>query len=359
MKITVIRPHNLSPRDRATWMRLLRDEVGLCNPFLTPRFAELVDEARGGVAVGVMKSGNESVGFFPFQYLGRSRRVGQPVGWPMSDFQAIVAPNDLQITPEELLRGCGLKAFDFDHLIASQSWLEAHHVDTQPSPYLDLSNGFEAYRAERRAAGSNRIKSIDRKQRKLVREHGEVQYLPNEIDEDLFQTLIRWKSDQFERTNIFNLFQWPWTVSLLQTVLKENSRELTGRMSVLRLNGRPIAVDLGMQTEDVLHSWFPSYDRSYRSYCPGHMLTIQIARSCDELGFGRFELGKGPEEYKASFASGSIAVAEGGVDLRPVLSAFRRNWKLVKTQARTMRIAQPLRMPVRYARKLKRSLASF
>ena len=141
-----------------------------------------------------MEEKGEAAGFFPFQrgHLG----IGKPVGGPMCDYQGVVARPGLTWNAEELVRGCGLAAWDFDHLVASQQAFQPYHYSTEGSPYLDLSSGFEAYRLGRQRAGSDTVKKGLRKRGRLEVDIGPLHFETHTTDPSVFAKLLEWKSAQ-------------------------------------------------------------------------------------------------------------------------------------------------------------------
>src|SRR2546423_471270 len=135
MKVTVLSANRLTPGHLAAWIRLQRADPALDSPFFRPEFTQAVAAVRKDVAVAVLEQDGELAGFFPFQ---RTRwNIGKPVGGPLSDFQGVVVRQGFVWSAEELVRGCGLAAWDFNHLLASQLPFQPYHCRTLPSPYLD------------------------------------------------------------------------------------------------------------------------------------------------------------------------------------------------------------------------------
>ena len=146
MKVTVVPAEQLTPDHVSAWSHLQRGNHALDSPFLTPEYTQLVASARQGVEVAVLKHAGETLGFFPYQ---RQRRgVAYPVGYPMCDFQAIIAAENTSVDVEDLMHQCRLRAWHFDHLIASQELFGPYHCVTASSPYIDLSGGFEKYQQD-------------------------------------------------------------------------------------------------------------------------------------------------------------------------------------------------------------------
>ena len=346
--IAVKSPRDLSAGERAAWGGAV-DAAAVPTPYLSPEFADLVEDLRGGVRVALLYRRGETTpaGFFPFQTDGG--RAGRPVAGRLNDFHGLLAPDDLLVDPARLLKACGLRVWRFDHLLPHPA-LGAFVERTAPSPYMDLSEGFDAYYKARRAAGSRKVKQIQRMGRKFHREDGPVRFDPDVKDPAILAKLIRWKRAQYAATGVFDLFRLGWPRDLLARLLETNSPRLTGRMGVLYSRDRPVAADLGMQCGSVLHSWFAAYDDAFASHSPGHVCSMRGAERAAEYGMTRIELGKGPEDYKRSLASDAVPVGEGSVDLRavaPLARGARQAYRAAKAAAAAGPAAAPLRRLVR------------
>ena len=139
MKISVVPGEKLTPELVLRWSQLQRRDPALASPYFRPEFTRAVAAVRDDVEVGVMRQGGEVVGFFPYQ---RSRRnVGRPVGGRLSDYQGVIAQSGVCWDAEELLRGCRLRAWHFDHLLTAQEPFSKYHRVAAESPYIDIGDG--------------------------------------------------------------------------------------------------------------------------------------------------------------------------------------------------------------------------
>ena len=153
MKTTVIPASELSPAQVDAWSQIQRDNAELASPYFRPEFTQAVAPVRGDVEVAVLEEGGEMVGFFPYQRWRGG--IARPVGGRLSDFQGVVVRTGVAWNAEQLLRSCRLKAWHFDHLLASQEPLRPYHWLVEDSPYVDLSGGFSACIARRGRQGEN------------------------------------------------------------------------------------------------------------------------------------------------------------------------------------------------------------
>lgn len=291
------------------------------SPFLHPTYAQVLGARRSRVQVCVLRKDGEIVGFFPFE---RHRSgVARPAGGRVCDVQAVVArPEDVP-DPQALRKLCNVRVIHFEQLVAPQRWLDAEPFYVQAARHLDLSQGYDVYADARRDAGSSQIAKTGRKYRKLEREVGTVEFAWHDTDRGAFRQLLDWKGAQRSRTNSFDVLQFRWVVDFLERIRTTQTKDFAGVLSTLRVEGRLAAVHLGMRTETALHHWFTAYDRELYKYSPGLILLLELAKEASQRGIRRIDLGRGPEEWKTSFASVETGVAAGAIDARPLRSLAR------------------------------------
>jgi CelD/BcsL family acetyltransferase involved in cellulose biosynthesis len=322
MRISVVRPSELTAAELAQWRRMQHDSVYLQNPFLSCEFALAVDRIRDDAHVGVLEQDGKIVGFFPYQL--RSRRVGGPIGAGLSDCQGIIHAPGLQWDPQALLRGCDLAVWEFDHLIADQAPFAPYHVVRERSPIMDLADGYEAYLAGRRRANKETVTTTFRKQRKMEREIGPVRFEFDVRDIHALEILMRWKSAQYRRTCRKDRFSRPWIVQLVSSLFATRTRECTATMSMLYAGDHPVAAHLGLRSQSVLSYWLPAYDIAFGTYSPGLLLCFLLAEAAAAQGVRHVDLGKGHMRYKESLKSRDLAIAEGWVERRSLTALVRR-----------------------------------
>jgi CelD/BcsL family acetyltransferase involved in cellulose biosynthesis len=349
VKVTVVPGSELARDQVAQWSAIQQTSPTLASPYFAPEFVQATAATRTDVRVAILDDDAGVVGFFPFQR-GRAG-VGHPVAGRMSDFQGVVASEAVAWDGPGLVRASGLSAWRFDHLLASQEPLRQFHWAEAPSPYIDISDGFEAYRQQRRAAGSREIEQILYKARKAERRAGPLRFELHTADDFAFQALLRWKGQQYRSTGQPDLAAIPWVVRLLDRIRHERGERFSGLMSALYLGDRLAAVHLGMRSLTVLHYWLPAYDPELAASSPGQLFIVELARAAASQGVRRIDLGKGDEPYKTRLMSGSIPVAEGAVDLRPLAGAVGKRWFYLRKWASRSAVRRPLLGPARWIRR--------
>ncbi|MCA9039353.1 MAG: GNAT family N-acetyltransferase, partial [Planctomycetaceae bacterium] len=219
-------PDELTPTELRRWEEIQEQNPDLDSPFFRPEYTKLVSIVRKDMDVVIIEQGGKIVGFFPFHR--DPYNIGRPVGYPLNDFQGIVVEKGVQIDELELLEAASLKAWKFDHGLAVQQELLRNGYSHCGSAYLDLSGGYEAYKAERKKSGSSIIKQISRKGRNLERDIGPLRFVPHTDDPSVFETLLEWKREQYLRTNKTDTFKFRWPRELLELILKQQTEKFQG-----------------------------------------------------------------------------------------------------------------------------------
>jgi CelD/BcsL family acetyltransferase involved in cellulose biosynthesis len=350
MKITVLPANRLTAAHLEAWTRLQEADPVVDSPYFRPEFTRAVAAVRADVEVAVLEEDGAVAGFFPFQ---RGRwDVGSPVGGRMSDFHGVIARAGLEWEAEALVRACGLRGWDFDHVPAAQAAFLPHSVATAGSGYIDLTDGFGAYAEDRNQPGHHSLRNTLRKARKLAREVGPLRFEWHTADPAVWAALLEWKRAQYQRTGATDIFAFGWTTDLLQRVLAESGEGFAGLLAALYAGDRLAAVHLGLRAHGVMHGWFPAYNMDLAAYSPGLVLLVELLKVAADSGVRRFDFGKGEKDHKTCFMSGAIALAEGCVAPSPVLRLLRHGWR----QARAWVKTSPLRAPAQLAGRLTRPL---
>ena len=353
--VKVIAARELTAEQIGIWIRLQEADPAVDSPYFRPEFTQAVAAVRDDIEVAILEQDGRPVGFFPFQRgLWNS---GQPLGGRLSDFHGVIAAPDADWSGKELIRDCGLASWTFDHLVAAQTPFADCHWNVAESHYIDLSEGFESYETARRAAGSKELVKLRRKFRKLEREVGPLRFELHTDGHEALETLLRWKSAQYLRTGLTDVFGFDWTVKLLEQLMTRTHPDFAGCLSVLYVGDRLAAVHFGMRSRHVLHYWFPAYDTDFTRYSPGLILLAEIAKAAAEDGIHRIDLGKGLEQFKMTMSSGAIPVAEGAVECSPMNRLLRQNWYRTREWLRESPLRSPALATARLIRPFREWLA--
>jgi CelD/BcsL family acetyltransferase involved in cellulose biosynthesis len=309
--VGVIPAAALDAADAARWRSIQAGQPALSSPFFTPEFTQAVAAVRGDVFVARLEQADRAVGFFPFQ---RSRLgLGLPVGGPRSNYHGVIAEPKLTWDAVELVRACGLRTFDFDHLPVSQVAFQAYHAGRDGSSVIDLTGGFDGYVAGRRAIGSSVVARTEQQVRRLERAVGPVTFDAESDDRALLALLLAWKSAQYRATGQADRFKVAWNVALLERIHATRASGFAGTLSVLRAGDRVAALAFGMRSRSTWHYWFPAYDRQLATYSPGTALLLRMIEVAAARGLTTLDLGRHDEPYKARFRTGEVQLARGRV----------------------------------------------
>jgi CelD/BcsL family acetyltransferase involved in cellulose biosynthesis len=320
------------------WLEWRTANPALSSPFFHPEFSTIVSNWRTNVEVGLVHDDSGLIGIFPFQRLGGN--IGVPVGHFLSDYHGIIAPPDFDyIGARELIKGCGLIAWDFDHLIPAQRLFAPFHEHLSVAAQINTSYSFAQYLDEQKG-----LKSELRKLRRLQEDHGPVKFVASSCDESAFMSLLDWKSAQYRRTGVPNIIELPWVTSVLRDIHQHRANsDFEGMLSLLYAGDRLTAAHLGMRSGGVWHHWFPAYDPELSHYSPGLLLLLKMVEHASSIGVHTIDMSTGLYEQKKRFMNASTTVASGSVGL-PSLRYARR---LIRKSARSSLIALKLHAPIK------------
>jgi CelD/BcsL family acetyltransferase involved in cellulose biosynthesis len=351
MSIRLIPGKQLTGELCARWDEIQRSNPTLSSPYFRPEFTQTVAAIRSDVEVAVIEGPDGIDAFFPFQRCGWG--AAQPVAGRLSDFHGVIAAPGFRIDCRTLLSGCKLSSWRFDHLLTSQQDFQPFMWTMADTTYIDLANtGYKGYLANRKQHTSE-IATTERKLRKLEREVGPLRLEWHSTDKQALETLLRWKSEQYLRTGLRDLFTFEWIRAFFDRLLQQDSPGLKGLFSGLYAGDRLVAAHLGMSSHHVLHWWFPSYDRELSKYSPGLGMILMILQAGADHGITRLDFGKGDEEYKFKFATGIDQVAEGTVNLRLSTHLMHRTWQATRDWVRSSPLHGPTQAPLRWVRRMR------
>ena len=312
MDIVVVKPDAMSPADLACWAALRR-AGGLDSPFLSPDWPRECARADGPdrrARVAVLHDRGRPVGFLPARL---SRFAAQPVGSPLCDYQGAAIQAGYSFDPRKVVRAFGVHRLDFDTQIASQSEMSPHMRGRTVSHVVCLRGGYDAYAAQRKAAGSEVLQDCAKKRRKIARELGEVRFTAGSNSQADLDALIAWKRGKYGETRQTDLFAVGWTRRLLQNLFEAPLGEISGQLFTLHAGERLLATHYALSDGRALHAWFIAHDEEAAKYSPGMVLIADIVRWAAAQGFSEFDLGTGGYRFKHSLASVQREVAWGYV----------------------------------------------
>jgi CelD/BcsL family acetyltransferase involved in cellulose biosynthesis len=307
------------------WAALQRSEEVFESPFFHPEFTRCVARERSNIEIAVLSDGQGPLAFWPFE-----RRPGDVAGPPaaeISDYDGAIVSSRVgkDYDARGLMRACGLNAWDYVGRPTPPS-SEPGRCKQSESHQIDLSDGYAAYAAQKRAAGSNLFDRVRYYERRLARDHGALRFVLREDRREVFGQLMAWKSAQFVRTEKRDIFASSPARAVLEAIMATDRGGFAGVLSALYAGDRLVAAHFGMRADAVLHYWFPAYDLAFARYSPGLLLLASLVKDADQMGIAKIDLGVGDFPYKTRLGTGSAPVFEG--------SLYAATWR---GQARSVR----------------------
>lgn len=345
--------NELSDHDWSIWKELVSNTPGIDSPFFRPEFTRQVTAVRDDARIGVIAKQGTTLGFLPYQKTGRSTH---PLGGRLSEYHGVIIDPGIDWCPSQLLQACGIRSWHFDHLPDSQSILKRYSWGENSNPVINLQNGFDAYRSDKKRSGSS-IGQTERKARKMEREIGPLRFEWNQSSTSVIAKLIEWKTEQHRRTGVLEIFQYSWIKELIENLSNTSEAEFSSPLSALYAGDHLVAVHLGLASRTNLHMWIPTYDIAYQKYSPGLILLLHILESAASRGIERVDFGPGEERFKQEFKTGDTIVHEGMVGLNRLETGSRAIWYRTKRAIRNSRYRNVLEAPLKATRKLRQRLA--
>lgn len=327
LQVEIVPAARLTPGDQKAWLAIQSGQPGFASPLLGAGFAMAVGRARTDAFVAVYRREGRPVAFF-----AHHRRPGgfaRPIGAPFSDYHAIVARADAFDRDDNPIALAGLRAFRHSGLIDPHGLFGVTERDHEAFS-IELSDGPEAYLEAVRARSPKKFKNYRRLQHRLT-ELGALS-LKVENDSDHFDTLMRWKSEQFVRTGTQDVLRPAWVMTLMRDLLAIRDGAMTGLMLNLYVGDRLVGGHFGIRQKDVYHPWIASMDPEMAAFSPGNTFLDQAIRAMPSLGLTTYDLGVGHDHYKRPFTT-TVKLVTSGLQSAPgsagVMSrAGERAWRV-------------------------------
>ena len=330
--IEIYQASKLGEAHWTAWRQFHLANPELDSPYFHPQFVRGLIEAGYEVVVAVTESATGIDALFPFE---RNGAQGRPAGWPMNDFQGVIAMPGTRFDLLAFMRTAGLKAFLFDHLVQTQAAFTPHIETVRSSPFMEIQGGLDAYKGRLADTGKRALTDTLRRVRKAERELGPLRLELQSADSALLQTAIEWKQRQYRETGADNFLGQPRPRAFMEWLFRQRENpEFCGALTALWAGDKLIALHIGMRARRVLHWWFPSYDPAFENYSPGRLMLAKLVEAAEPLGLDRIDLGKGDSFYKQQVMTGSTVVCEGYIETRPALRALRRHQRALVAAVR-------------------------
>lgn len=347
-RIRLISPDALPSDLIGVWRSHHTADEPLRGPFFSPEYVHLVATVRPEVTVAVIETAGQAPAFLPFHRDASS--VARPVGLRAADFSGIIAAPGYRWSPESIVRGCGLAAWDFSNIVATDETMRPYFRKYGDSPFIDLKDGFDAFARSRAQAGSDLVKSVAQKSRKMEREVAPMRFEAHVVDRRALARLYEWKAAQRARTNTFDVLSTRWMRQVVERMLECSTPTFGGLLSVLYAGDQVAAVHFGMRSGTVWHYWFAAYNHELQRYSPGLIILLEMLKAAPALGVRTITLGQGDETYKLRFATGSTSLASGSVACRLTRRLTNAIWYAARTASHRSAIVSALARSVKRSR---------
>ncbi len=340
MRVTVLPASELSDDLSRKWCSLQAANPGLRGPCLRPELPVAVGRLQPTVWVAVIEEQHGVTGFLPFAREGLWG-VAKPV--PMCDYQAVIGRAEQGWDVPRILRSAGLRAWEFDHLVAAADHRGAASSEAERAPRVDLSAGFDAYVADLGREDKSLRKALT--QRRLIqRDIGPLRFDPLCRDPSVLAAILAWKAERFNDGCPLA----PWVAGVLERLAAEQGPDFCGTLSAFYAGDTLVAAHFGLRCHGILHYWFPAFDPAYGKYSPGWVLLHELITHLPSLGCNILDFGPGGESYKWYFRNAELPIARGCFEVASLLSLVRRCRRQVVGSIRAMpRVRRGLRPFVR------------
>lgn len=216
--------------------------------------------------------------------------------WPFLDFvEPLEAPagpgQELAYIPNTVL----------EIIPADRGSAGGGRADAEPAPFINWGqfsewSGFEALVARRRR---NLKRESSRKQRGLQNTLGALSIILSDTRPEVFDQCINWKSAQYVRTGLRDMFADPSHVRLF----RELQRKELLVVSSISAGGILLAVHFGALADRTFYSWVAAYDPQHSTYSPGALLLEALLAESWRRKDREFNFLIGDQEYKWFYAT--------------------------------------------------------
>ena len=351
MRIDVVRPTELAQADIDAWSALQR-ETGFDSPFFSPHWVRACAEADGPdgrlAKIAVVRDERGAAAFLPARI---SPFSGQAVGAPLCDYQGAVIRPGATIDLKAVVRAFGVGRLDFQNLFPGQSSFDRYVHGHASSLAIDLSQGFEAYAAERKTQ-TDILKDCAKRKRKLEREKGEVRFTAFSESQADFDQLLAWKRAQYRATGQTDIFDAGWPLELLKRLFAAPCGDLRVRLFTLHVAGELAAAHLALCSGPVAHAWFIAHAEAFERYSPGVALIHEMLQWGPANGMRELDLGPGDYRFKLQLSNLKREVGHGYVGRASASALVRAAAYSVRDAAEALPLGRASALPGKAMRRL-------
>ncbi|ESQ80309.1 GNAT family N-acetyltransferase [Asticcacaulis sp. YBE204] len=304
-RVDVIRPAELSDTDKDLWSQWVSENPDLSGSYFDVRYVVALCETVPHARVAKLYADGYLIGFLPFQKRGG---VIQPLGAPLTDFHGVIAASGTRIDIGEVLNHLKARRIEFN------GWVNPLLQGTERFRlYADLGDGFDAHYKACYDAHKKFYRNTERCRRNLQKDLPGLTFSWEAATPDLIDWVVTHKRRQYKRTGLHDVFACGWTQDMLNTLSAQTDARFGLMAGVYRHDGKVIAAEIALRSDDSLHLWFPAYEPDYSRYGPGILLSLDILKAAAQDGITRVDFGCGDEVYKATMTTKRQPCREGYV----------------------------------------------
>lgn len=300
----IVCPHELSKSEIELWRTFCRNEELLAHPFFSFAFIHAVACVHSRAFVAILEQNNRIVGFFPFQFAGRTGtalRTAERVGGDLSDRFGVIAGAGLFIDVPMLLAAARLSSLSYSFMPIEQARYGLRGQRELCGQHILLSGDASVFWSNFRSANRDFASQIDRKERRFARELGPLSFtFELERPAEEVARLIAVKREQYKRTSRPDALASRWKRGLFGELIRNPQSDCSAVVSTLYAGETWIASHVGLMSEEIFHFWFPVYNTLWAQLSPGHILTKHMILAAFSRGIRKFDLGEFAE-YKDRF----------------------------------------------------------
>jgi CelD/BcsL family acetyltransferase involved in cellulose biosynthesis len=339
MSATVIPAGELSPDLIDRWLLTTKENLLYCSPNLRPEVIRTIGQFNSRVFVGFEENNDGASLFFPFERPTRLASFAGPV--PMCDYQAFIAPISYPIVVSDLMRRWKLGTWTFENLIAPAKVVsQTTTLVSTVSRRAVMCEGYAGYLEDMADMGkSMRKQKTDL--RLLNRDHGQVRFVSNCMDDAVLSAIFDWKAQRFNAGK-----STPWVESVVKALYGTRTADFSGILSAFYAGDRLVAAHFGIRSDRTLYYWFPAFNPEFGKYTPGGLLIYFLLQNLNAIRCDVLDFGPGGEKYKEYFSNSTIPVHRGFVELPSILNLGRATWRYAHSVARGSRATRFFLQPV-------------
>jgi hypothetical protein len=190
-----------------------------------------------------------------------------------------------------------------------------------PAPYVDWSrfSGWDAFQSHYLRRRSSLLRDSRQKRRHLEDDLGPLNFVAHDTRTEVFDQCIAWKSAQYVRTGVRDMFRRPESARLFRRLADKRALLI----SSLSAGGKLLAVHFGGFSDNRFYSWIAAYDHQYGKYSPGRLLLEELLRDSQARGDHEFDFGIGHSSYKWHYATHNRTVGPLGTPPVPTVLGRR------------------------------------